>query len=85
MKKFIFVLLLCGIACSYLSLQYHFILFEDSLRILKKSELRTKNTFVDARGAKVMKIAVQPDLIEAGIKEAIGKQKGFSISIPVVK
>lgn len=72
MKKLIVGLLILGIA-GYGVLSYHFVLLDGSLKILKKTHLAYENTFVDARGAKKLELALKPDLIAAGISEAIGE------------
>ena len=72
MKKLIFALVVAA-AAGYGLLGYHFILFDDNFKILKKTGIRYQNTFVDARGAKKLDILLMPDLIEAGIKDAAGE------------
>jgi hypothetical protein len=42
------------------------------MKILKKTSIAYENTFVDARGAKKLELAMKPDLIAAGINEVIG-------------
>ncbi len=79
MKKLLVVILLIGGAALYFGLSHHFILFDEDLKILKKNSYTLHNTFVDARGVKAMKIFSQPDLIEAGIKDALGGSKGWTI------
>ncbi len=71
MKKIIAALVIAA-AAGYGLLSYHFILLDDSLKILKKTEPRYENTFVDARGTKSLKLAIQPDLIAAGINDLLG-------------
>lgn len=68
MKKII-VLLVIIAAAGYGVLSYHFVLFDSSLKILKKTEARYENTFVDARGVKKLELALKPDLIAAGIAD----------------
>jgi hypothetical protein len=64
----VLVLILLGVA-SFFALQYHFILIDDGLKILKKTELATEYTFVDGRGAvNKARILVNPTLIQAGIQ-----------------
>lgn len=70
MKKIIFALLICGVA-GYGVLNYHFILFDKSFKILKKSDVNYENTFVDARGARKYELVLMPDLLSAGIKDII--------------
>ncbi len=77
MKKFI-VMLVIAAAAGYGLLSYHFILFDNSLKILKKTDARYQNTFVDARGAKKLELAFKSDLLAAGIVDAV-KQVDDSI------
>lgn len=70
MKKIIVMLIIAAVA-GYGLLSYHFILFDDSLKILKKTEVRYENTVVDARGTKKLEILLKPDLVEAGIKDLV--------------
>ena len=69
MKKIIALVIIC--AAVYGLLSYHFILFDDRLKILKKVELELENTFVDARGKKQIKLLTNPDLVKAGINDII--------------
>lgn len=85
MKKLFTFLVIVMLAAAYLGLSYHFILFDDSLRMLKKVELRTHNTFFDARGANAVKLVAQPDMVQAGVKELVSGQKGWSIPLPKLK
>ncbi len=68
MKKIIFMLVIAA-AAGYGLLNYHFVLFDDNLKVLKKTHVQYENTFVDARGAKKLELALKPDLISAGIKD----------------
>ncbi|BHH86028.1 hypothetical protein [Desulforhopalus sp. 52FAK] len=70
MKKIIIALVIAG-AAGYGVLNYHFILFDKSFKILKKSAVQYENTFVDARGAKKLELALKPDLISAGIQDIL--------------
>lgn len=72
MKKIILVLIIL-VAAGYGLLSYHFVLLDSSLKILKKTNISYENTFVDARGAKKLEIALKPDLISAGINDVIGE------------
>ncbi len=70
MKKIILTLVV--LACAgYGVLSYHFILFDESLKILKKTEPRLENTFVDGRGSRKLELALKPDLIAAGISDLV--------------
>jgi hypothetical protein len=70
MKKIIMLLVVAAVA-GYGLLSYHFVLFDSSLKILKKTGVRYENTFVDARGAEKYKLALKPDLIAAGITDVV--------------
>ena len=70
MKKIILALVIAG-GAGYGVLNYHFILFDQSFKILKKSAVQYENTFVDARGVKKLELALKPDLISAGVQDVI--------------
>ena len=72
MKKIIVGLIILA-AAGYGLLNYHFILLDGSMKILKKTSLVYANTFVDARGAKKFELALKPDLIAAGINDTIAE------------
>ncbi|MFW2365316.1 MAG: hypothetical protein ACN4GW_02810 [Desulforhopalus sp.] len=72
MKKTIIGLIILA-AAGYGVLSYHFVLFDSSMKILKKTKIGYENTFVDARGAKKLELALKPDLIAAGINDVIGE------------
>lgn len=69
MKKAIGILIIAGIILGILN--FHFILFDNSLKILKKDKLSLDYTFVDARGAKKIKLLMNPVLVKVGIKDLI--------------
>lgn len=73
MKYVIVVLISLGIVAAA-ALNYHFILLDDSLKVLKKTEMTLEDTFVDARGAKKLKILLKPALVEAGVKDFLNKE-----------
>lgn len=73
MKGVILALIILGAAAAG-ALNYHFILLDDNLKVLKKTELTLEDTFVDARGAKKLKLLLKPALIEAGLKDALKKE-----------
>jgi hypothetical protein len=56
-------------ALTFGILNYHFILMDSSIKLLKKADLTFDNTFVDARGAKKYKVYLNPALAEAGVKD----------------
>ncbi len=70
MKKVLLILVIIG-AFVYTALNYHFIIMDKNVKILKKVELTFTNTFVDARGAKRLKLFLNPSLVKAGIKNAL--------------
>jgi hypothetical protein len=64
----VLVLILLG-GASFFAFQYHFILIDDGLKILKKTEPAMEYTFVDGRGTvNKARILVNPTLIQAGIQ-----------------
>lgn len=74
MKGVIVALLILGTAAGA-ALNFHFILLDDSLKVLKKTEMTLEDTFVDARGSKKLKLLLRPALMEAGIKDYLEKEK----------
>ncbi|MBU0945318.1 MAG: hypothetical protein KJ804_10035 [Proteobacteria bacterium] len=72
MKKSIVGLIIAA-AAGYGLLSYHFVLLDSSLKVLKKTNIRYENTFVDARGNKKFNLALQPDLIAAGINDVLAQ------------
>ncbi|MCP3923780.1 MAG: hypothetical protein GY714_14455 [Desulfobacterales bacterium] len=78
MKKIIFILML-GISV-YCYFGYHFILFDSSLKVLKKVELTAEDTFVDARGVKSLKLIFKPSLVKAGVKDLV-KKEGITLKV----
>jgi len=67
MKKIIGIIVVIGIVLGLLN--FHFILFDNSIKILKKERPTFEDTFVDARGAKKLKLLTNPDLVRAGVKD----------------
>ena len=72
MKKLLIFLIIAG-ALTYGVLNYHFILMDKKVNVLKKVELTFKDTFVDARGEKKIKLLLKPALVKAGVKDLINK------------
>ena len=68
MKK-ILIILIIAVALVFGILNYHFILLDSSVKILKKTDMTFNNTFVDARGANKYKLILNPSLVKAGIKD----------------
>ena len=77
MKKVAVVLLIVA-ALFFGTLNYHFILLDSSLKILKKVNYTFKDTFVDARGSKKYKLLLNPALVKAGVKD-LYKKEGITI------
>ena len=77
MKKVAVVLLIVA-ALVFGTLNYHFILLDSSLKILKKVNYTFKDTFVDARGSKKYKLLLNPALVKAGVKD-LYKREGITI------
>lgn len=70
MKKFLMVVIIVGAFCFAL-LNFHFIATDNGFRVLKKTGMTLDSTFVDARGAKKIKVLLNPALLKAGIKKAL--------------
>ena len=68
MKKILLILIIAG-AFAFGTLNYHIILMDTSIRVLKKTDLTFNNTFVDARGAKKYQLLLNPALVKAGVKD----------------
>ena len=77
MKKVAVALLILA-ALVFGTLNYHFILLDSNLRILKKVNYTFKDTFVDARGSKKYKLLLNPALVKAGVKD-LYKREGITI------
>jgi hypothetical protein len=69
MKKLICVCVLAGAAWALL--RFHFILLDSRIKVLPKSDLTLAQTFVDARGAKKMRLLLDPDLAKAGLEDVL--------------
>ena len=67
MKKIL--ILVIAVPLIFGALNFHFILTDDGPRVLKKSALTFKHTFVDARGLKKHRLLTTPALVKAGIKD----------------
>ncbi len=76
MKKLIALIIAAGLA--YGLLNYHFILMDDSIKILKKEEMTLEDTYVNARGADRSKLFLNPALLKAGIKDLF-EEEGVTI------
>ncbi|MFP4349592.1 MAG: hypothetical protein ACOC23_07135 [Thermodesulfobacteriota bacterium] len=77
MKYAIIIVLVLG-ALTFAMMNYHFILLDDSLKVLKKTEWTLDSTFVDARGTKKIKLLLNPALAKAGFRDLL-KKEGISL------
>jgi hypothetical protein len=77
MKTFVTVIIVIG-AIAFGAFNYHFILTDNSIKILKKVELTLDSTFVDARGVQRIKLYTNMALVKAGIKDLF-EDDGFTI------
>ena len=68
MKKMLLILIIAG-SFAFGALNYHIILMDTSIRVLKKTDLTFDKTFVDARGAKKYQLLLSPALVRAGVKD----------------
>jgi len=71
MKKIIVGMIILVVA-GYGLLSFHFVLFDDSFKIIQKTGVRYEDTFVDARGSKKAELLLKPNLVAAGINDLIG-------------
>ena len=69
LKKIVGICVLIGVAWALL--RFHFILLDSRVKVLAKSDLTLAQTFVDARGAKKMRLLLDPDLVKAGLKDIL--------------
>ena len=70
MKKILIVIVI-GSVLVFGVLNYHFILTDKSIKVLKKADLTFDSTFVDARGTKKVKLYFNPALVKAGVKNLL--------------
>jgi len=56
------------------TLNYHFILLDSGIKILKKVNYTFNDTFVDARGSKKYKLLLNPALVKVGVKDLYERQ-----------
>ncbi len=74
MKKFLVLILVAGGITAGL-LNYHFILLDNKIKIMKKITMTFEDTYVDARGSKKLKLLLKRNLVKAGIKQALDDTK----------
>jgi len=72
MKKLLVLLIVAG-ALAFGVLNYHFILMDKGVKVLKKVDLTFQDSIVDARGGKKINLLLKPSLVKAGIKDVIDK------------
>ena len=72
MKKSLLIIILAAVLFGIMN--FHFILTDKGLSVLKKTELTLDSTFVDARGEKKHKLFTNPALVKAGIKKLLKDQ-----------
>ncbi len=77
MKYAIIMVIVLG-ALTFAMMNYHFILLDDSLKVLEKTEWTLDSTFVDARGTKKIKLLLNPALAKAGFRDLL-KKEGISL------
>jgi hypothetical protein len=77
MKKLVVAVLIVA-ALIFGTLNYHFILLDSNLKILKKVNYTFKDTFVDARGSKKYKLLLNPALVKAGVTD-LYKREGITV------
>jgi hypothetical protein len=68
MKKIIAVIAIVA-ALAIGALNYHFILLDSSIKVLKKVDYTFKDTLVDGRGSRKYKLLLNPALVKAGLKD----------------
>ena len=71
MKKNILIILIILGGLAFGAFNYHFILLDSKLKVLKKTEPTLEYTFVDARGTKKFKLLFIPALLSAGYKDLL--------------
>ena len=67
MKKTLLVLVVLAVLAAGAGLNYHVILLDDDIRVLRKAEMGFSDTFVDARGINRVKLYSNPALVKAGV------------------
>jgi len=70
MKK-LFIVCIIAAALVTAAMNFHFIFMGNRIKILKKADFTFEDTFVDARGAKKLKLYMKPALVKAGINDVL--------------
>lgn len=73
MKKLFLLLMVAG-ALIIGAMNYHFILLDEGMRVLRKAEWSFEDTFIDARGVQKGKLLFKPSLLKAGIKDILNSK-----------
>ncbi len=71
MNKMLAVIAIGGFLAFGLALNYHFILTDKNVRILKKTEITLDKTFIDGRGARKLRLFLDPSLVKAGVRDLL--------------
>ena len=71
MKKALVVLVVLAVLAVAGALNYHVILTDNSVKIMRKVDMTLADTFVDARGVNRLKLILKPNLVKAGIKDVL--------------
>ncbi len=71
LKKIITIGIICAI--SYMILAYHYIVIDNSIKLLKKSELTLKYTVFSTKGKSAEKVLEVPELWDDGIGDLLVK------------
>ncbi len=74
MKKIIITLVIVVAISVVAGLNFHFILMDNNIKLLRKADLTLEYTFVDARGMNRAKLYINPTLIRAGVKDIFEDQ-----------
>ena len=69
MKKVVCIVILLGLVWSLF--HFHFILLDSRIEVLTKSKMTLDQTFIDARGAKKVRLFLDPALLKAGISDLL--------------
>jgi hypothetical protein len=77
MKIGIIIVIILGLLTAG-ALNYHIILVDGGIKLLKKADMTLEYTFVDARGAKKFKLFLIPELARAGLKELL-REEGITV------
>ena len=80
MQAFLKKILTIGIICAicYFLLAYHYIVIDNSLKMLKKSKLTLKYTIYSTKGKTVETVLSVPELWEDGIGELMVRERKMS-------